>query len=261
LFCVTSDLCVHNPIGISSFQSWTRIIWGIRQLNNLNRFGIRGITVQSILLVIGLAILFVSAGTIDWINAWIYVGLVSSYWVISTVVLIKVNPRMLNERGSVVKKGTKGFDKVWVTVLPILTFGNLVIMGLDVARFQWSFMPFWLTLVGIFIFVSVSPFALWAMAVNKFFEWTARIQDDKQHYVCTTGPYSIVRHPGYVGLIGSILSYPLILGSWWGFVLSVILATMIVARTALEDRMLQRELIGYAEYAKQVKYRLIPFIW
>jgi len=230
-------------------------------MSSLNRFGIRSIVVQTISLIIGLAILFISAGTLAWINAWVYFGLVSIYWVISTVVLARVNPEMLNERGSVVKQGTKGFDKVWVALYPILTFGNLVVMGFDAVRFQWSFMPFWLTFVGIFMFVSVSPLALWAMAVNKFFEWTVRIQDDRNQYVCTSGPYKIMRHPGYAGLIISILAYPLILGSWWGFVLSCILTIIIVIRTALEDRTLQNEMPGYREYARQVKYRLIPLVW
>jgi protein-S-isoprenylcysteine O-methyltransferase Ste14 len=217
--------------------------------------------VQSILLIIGLAVLFMSAGTIDWTNGWVYFGLVSSYWLISTVVLTIVNPGMLNERGSVVKEDTKGFDKAWVAVIPLLTFGNLVIMGFDAVRFQWSFMPFWLTFLGVFMFVSVTPFALWAMAVNRFFEWTARIQNDKHQYVCTSGPYRIVRHPGYTGLIVSILAYPLVLGSWWGFVLSGIMTVIIFIRTGLEDRMLQKELPGYTEYAKRVKYRLIPLVW
>lgn len=81
-------------------------------MSSLNHFGIRSIIVQTISLIIGLAVLFISAGTLAWINAWIYVGLVSIYWVISTVVLARVNPEMLNARGSVVKQGTKGFEKV-----------------------------------------------------------------------------------------------------------------------------------------------------
>ncbi|UCH51943.1 MAG: isoprenylcysteine carboxylmethyltransferase family protein [Chloroflexota bacterium] len=230
-------------------------------MSSLNRSVIRSIVVQSLLIVIGFVILFISAGTLDWVNGWIYAGVVSIYWVISTAVLARVNPEMLNERGSVVKEGTKGFDKLWVAIYPVLTFGNLIIMGFDAIRFQWSFMPFWLTFVGIFMFVCASPFPLWAMAVNKFFEWTARIQDDRQQYVCTSGPYRIMRHPGYAGLIFSILAYPLILGSWWGFVPSGMLAIIIVIRTALEDRTLQNELPGYKEYARQVKYRLIPLVW
>ena len=180
---------------------------------------------------------------------------------ISTAVLVRLNPTVLNVRGSVVKEGTKGFDKVWVAIIPLLTFSNLIVMGLDAVRFRWSSMPFWLTLIGIIMFVSVSPLALWAMVVNRFFEWTARIQDDNQQYVCTSGPYRIVRHPGYAALIASILAYPLILGSWWGFVLGGVLAIMVVLRTALEDRMLLGELQGYSEYARRVKYRLIPLVW
>jgi protein-S-isoprenylcysteine O-methyltransferase Ste14 len=221
-------------------------------VSSLNRFGIRSIIVQTISLIIGLMVLFISAGTLAWINGWLYTVLVSIYWVISTVVLARVNPEMLNARGNVVKKGTKGFERVWVVIYPILTFDNLVVMGLDTVRFQWSFMPFWLTFVGIFMFIVVSPLALWAMAVNKFFEWTARIQNEKQQYVCISGPYKIMRHPGYTGLIVSILAYPFILGSLWGFVLSCVLAILIVIRTAQEDSMLQNELPGYREYANQV---------
>ena len=230
-------------------------------MSSLNRSGIRGIIVQSILIIIGFVVLFISAGTLDWINAWIYVGLVSIYWVINTVVLARVNPEMLNERGTVVKEGTKGFDKVWVAIYPVLTFGNLVVMGFDAVRFQWSFMPFWLAILGIVIILPAFVIVIWAMAVNKFFEWTVRIQDDRQQYVCKSGPYKIMRHPGYAGLIISILAYPLILGSWWGFVLSGTLAIIIVIRTALEDRTLQNEMPGYREYARQVKYRLIPLVW
>ena len=231
-----------------------------KQNSVLNHSGIRGIIVQSILIVIGFIILFISAGTLAWINAWIYVGLVSIYWVVSTVVLARVNPEMLNERGSVVKEGTKGFDKVWVAIYPVLTFGNLVVMGFDAIRFQWSFMPFWLVILGVVLMIAAF-LSTWAMAVNKFFEWTVRIQDDRQQYVCTSGPYRIMRHPGYAGLIISILAYPLILGSWWGFVMSGTLAIIVVIRTALEDRTLQNEMPGYREYAKKVKYRLIPLIW
>jgi protein-S-isoprenylcysteine O-methyltransferase Ste14 len=141
-------------------------------------------------LIAGLATLFASAGTLNWANGWIYAFLVSSYWVISTGVLAKVNPAVLNERGSLVKKGTKAFDVVWVIVYPLLTFSNLVLMGFDAVRFRWSDMPTGFTLLGVILFVSASPFSTWAMAVNRFFEWTVRIQRDKQQYVCSAGPIS-----------------------------------------------------------------------
>jgi protein-S-isoprenylcysteine O-methyltransferase Ste14 len=230
-------------------------------MNGLNRFGIRSIVMQTIALIIGLVILFISAGTVIWLRGWIYSGLVTIYWVISTVMLARVNPEMLNARGSVVKEGTKGFERIWIVLYPVLTFVNLVVMGFDAVRFQWSFVPFWLAILGIVILILACITGAWAMAVNKFFEWTARIQSDRQQYICTSGPYKVIRHPGYAGVILSVLAYPLILGSWWGFVPSGILAIIIVIRTVKEDGMLQNELQGYRKYANQVKYRLIPLIW
>ena len=230
-------------------------------MDKLNKAGIRGIIVQFVLIFVGIVILFTSAGTVNWINGWIYLGLACLSQLVSTFVLAKVNPQLLNARGSVVKENTKSFDRVWVVLIPVLTFVNLIIIGFDAVRFTWSSMPFWLNIVGVVLLIVASPIATWAMAVNKFFEWTVRIQDDRRHYVCKDGPYQVIRHPGYAGLIISVLVYPLILGSYWGLVLSSFLALIIIVRTALEDRVLQKELPGYREYASKVKYRLIPFIW
>lgn len=99
------------------------------------------------------------------------------------------------------------------------------------------------------------------MAVNPHFETTVRIQDDREHRVCTSCPYKIVRHPGYVGVILGTLGIPLILGSWWGLVPGTIMILLVVMRTALEDRTLQKELTGYKEYTKITRYRLFPFVW
>jgi protein-S-isoprenylcysteine O-methyltransferase Ste14 len=227
----------------------------------LNRVGIRGIAVQTILIIVGIVVLFLSAGILTWVNAWIYAGLVAIYFIVSTVVLARANPQVLNERGNLTGAGTKTFDKLYIAVYPVFSFGSLIIMGFDAVRFQWSAMPFWFIFIGVFLFVAVAPVAIWAMAVNKFFEWTVRIQNDRGQYVCTTGPYGIIRHPGYAGLIVSLLAYPFILGSWWGFLPNIILILIIVIRTALEDRNLQRELPGYREYTQKVKYRLVPRIW
>jgi len=227
----------------------------------LNRTGIRGIVVQSMLIPVSFAILFAAAGTINWINGWVYFGLACLSQLVSTVIFAKINPQMLNARGSVVKEGTKGFDRAWVALYPVITLVNLVIIGFDAVRFHWSSMPIWLSILGLVLFIPAFLIATWAMAVNKFFEWTVRIQVDRGQYVCKDGPYRFIRHPGYTGLIISVLVYPLILGSCWGLVLSVILALVIIARTALEDRTLQRELPGYREYAGIVRYRLFPTIW
>jgi protein-S-isoprenylcysteine O-methyltransferase Ste14 len=227
----------------------------------MNKEGIRGIAVQSFLIIVGFAILFAAAGTLNWLNGWIYVALVVICQSISWAVLAMVNPQLLNARGTLARKDTKGFDRVWLVLYPVFTFGNLVVMGFDSVRFHWSYMPLWAAVPGILVFLFAMIFATWAMAANKFFEWTARIQEDRGQQVCTGFPYSMVRHPGYLGLILSHLCYPLILGSWWGFAASGLLSLIIISRTALEDRMLQQELPGYKEYAQKVRYRLLPGVW
>lgn len=230
-------------------------------MSDLNRYGIRSVVVQTIFLIIGLTVLFISAGKLNWIRGWMYAAIVVIYWVSSMAVLARVNPETLNARSNIVRKGTKGFERVWIIIYPILTFANLVVVGFDAVRFQWSSMPFLLSILGIVLFIPACIVGTWAMCVNKFFEWTVRIQNDRHQYICTTGPYRIIRHPGYSSQIISLLAYPFILGSWWGFVLSGILAILIVFRTELEDRLLQNELKGYRDYAAQVRFRLIPFIW
>jgi protein-S-isoprenylcysteine O-methyltransferase Ste14 len=210
---------------------------------------------------VSFALLFIAAGTINWINGWVYFGLACLYQLVSTVILAKVNPQMLNARGGVVKQDTKGFDRAWVALYPALTLVNLVVIGFDAVRFQWSTMPIWLSILGVALFIPASIIGAWAMAVNKFFEWTVRIQVDRDQYVCKDGPYRFIRHPGYTGLIISMLAGTLILGSWWGLVLSGILAVIIIARTALEDSTLKKELAGYQEYSHTVRFRLLPFIW
>ncbi|MBI5080111.1 MAG: isoprenylcysteine carboxylmethyltransferase family protein, partial [Chloroflexi bacterium] len=103
--------------------------------------------------------------------------------------------------------------------------------------------------------------ATWAMTSNKFCSTVVRIQTDRGHHVATAGPYHYVRHPGYVGFILVNLMTPIILGSWWAMICAAMISGLFVARTALEDRMLQNELEGYKEYAAQVHYRLLPGLW
>jgi protein-S-isoprenylcysteine O-methyltransferase Ste14 len=101
----------------------------------------------------------------------------------------------------------------------------------------------------------------WAVANNKYFSQIVRIQTDRGHSVAATGPYRIVRHPSYLGMIAFELAAPLLLGSWWSLLISVVNVFLIILRTTLEDRTLQKELPGYAEYATRVRYRLLPGVW
>ena len=132
---------------------------------------------------------------------------------------------------------------------------------LDNARFHWSQVPLWLTGVGYLFFLISMGGIVWVMRVNKFAEPHVRIQTDRGQRVVDTGPYAVVRHPFYALAILLFGSMPLALGSLWGLLPAGLAAALLVVRTVLEDRLLQRELPGYRDYAGRVRYRLIPGVW
>jgi protein-S-isoprenylcysteine O-methyltransferase Ste14 len=102
---------------------------------------------------------------------------------------------------------------------------------------------------------------VWAMRSNRFFSSVVRIQKDRGHTVVEGGPYRFIRHPGYAGMSAFILATPLILGSYWAFAPAAATAAVTVLRTAMEDWTLHNELDGYGDYARRVRYRLLPAIW
>ena len=207
-----------------------------------------------------IALIFWPAGTIDWQAGWLYVGLLIASFVVNILYLARVNPELIEHRMRI-GPGTKRWDKVLMVVFSPLVLAIYVIAGLDAVRYEWSTMSpsFWL--VGLAIFVPGTAVFVWSMGVNPFFEKTVRIQTERGHRVIDSGPYRFVRHPGYLGFFGWMLSVPLLLGSWWAFVPAVLSSLAIVLRTALEDGVLRRELPGYDAYASRVRYRLIPGVW
>jgi protein-S-isoprenylcysteine O-methyltransferase Ste14 len=135
------------------------------------------------------------------------------------------------------------------------------VAGLD-HRFVWSpVFPLWLIVLG-FILTSLGyAFGVWAFVENRFFSSVVRIQTDRGHVVCDSGPYRLVRHPGYAGTILALLGIVLALGSVWTLIPAAVALIIAVVRTALEDQTLQEELPGYRDYARRVRYRLIPGIY
>ena len=136
-----------------------------------------------------------------------------------------------------------------------------VIAGLDIGRFQSPSLDVLFALVGFVLFIISTILLNWAMVVNPHFEPTVRIQKDRDHKVITSGPYEIVRHPGYLAGILFALSIPLIIGSIFTLIPSGIYSLLMITHTSLEDKTLHKELEGYLEYAKRVRYRLFPEIW
>ena len=206
------------------------------------------------------AIIFWPAGRLGWAAGWLYFAIVVATMFVTLVYLRRVNPELIEYRTRI-GKGTKRWDIVWLTLFSPVFLGIYAVAGLDAVRFGWTTMPAWLWFVGLAVFVPGTALFIWSMGVNPFFEKTVRIQAERGHRVIDTGPYARVRHPGYVGFSAWSLSAPFLLGSWWAFVPAFLALIGIVVRTALEDRTLRAELSGYTEYAKRVRYRLIPGLW
>lgn len=220
--------------------------------------------VTAIQIVIGLglfaALIFLPAGKWDWTLGWAYVALMVASTLCNLLYLKAKNPAVIAAR-SKIGKGTKGWDFVFLAVFAVVMIAIYVVAGLD-ERHGWSNVPLWTWPIGCAQFALGDAMFMWPMGVNPFFEKTVRIQEERGHHVIDTGPYQYVRHPGYVGFgLGWILATPLLLGSWWAYVPVGVCLVALVARTALEDRTLQAELPGYAEYAQRVRYRLIPGLW
>ncbi len=226
----------------------------------LDRYGRKELIRTYIRILLGLAVLLLSAGSIGWVNAWIY-AVVNALIVFGYgIVLGRLNPQMLNARGKR-QKGTKRFDKVILAIWIPTAFTGLIVAGFDAVRYGWSTMPFWLNALGLLFYIGGVLLSVRAMAVNEHFETTVRIQLDRDHQVCTKGPYRFIRHPGYSGFLVSYMAAPLVLGSWYALIPNAVVIGLFVVRTALEDRTLRLELPGYAEYAQKTKYRLVPKVW
>ena len=208
-------------------------------------------------------VLFIAAGTVDWVMAWIYVAIHIVFTLLSRFMVYRTNPETLVERArSTQAEDAAGGDRAMVLIVGLL--GPLVIWivaGLN-KRFSWPpDVSFTLQIISIAGIVFGYALGTWAMVTNAYFSAVVRIQKDRGHKVVTDGPYRFVRHPAYSGGLVSSLAMPLMLGSFWALIPSGIALIFLVIRMKNEDKMLMEELPGYSDYAQQTRYRLLPGIW
>jgi protein-S-isoprenylcysteine O-methyltransferase Ste14 len=208
-------------------------------------------------------IIFLAAGTLDWVWAWLWLGILAAFLAAHPLILVPINPGLLVERGKGIRdEGVKAWDK-WIASFAggVMPFISWILAGLDV-RFGWTgLLPIAYHLIGLVGSILGYGLFLWAMASNAYFSEGVRIQEERGHSVATGGPYRYVRHPGYSGAILAVLSTPLLLGSLWAMIPSIVSAALYVVRTYLEDKTLLVELPGYDQYTQQTRYRLLPRIW
>ncbi|MBN1812280.1 MAG: isoprenylcysteine carboxylmethyltransferase family protein [Anaerolineae bacterium] len=206
------------------------------------------------------AALFLSSWRWNWGMAWAFLGVSAAVLIVGGVGLLKINPELVAERTRM-GEGTKGWDKVLTALYGLMGIATLIVAGLD-THFGWSGgVPLAVQLAALALFALGDLFAFWAMWSNAFFATTVRIQGQRGHAVATNGPYRYLRHPGYSGWLVCNIVSPLILDSLWAFIPAALTVSIILIRTAAEDRTLQEELPGYAEYAQRVRHRLLPGVW
>lgn len=207
------------------------------------------------LLLVGV-LLFAPAGTFDYINGWLFIGLLFIPMIFLGIVLFIKAPALLEKRLDA--KEDENTQKGVVALSGILFIGGFVIAGLDF-RFGWSYVPTSVIIVAAVILLI--SYALYAevMRENAYLSRTVEVQANQT--VVDTGLYGIVRHPMYAVTVWLFLSIPVVLGSWWSLLCFVPYVAIIVVRICNEEKVLEAGLEGYSEYKKRVKYRLMPFIW
>jgi protein-S-isoprenylcysteine O-methyltransferase Ste14 len=205
-------------------------------------------------------LIFISAGRIDYWQGLIYVSIGLIMFSLNMTVL-RIDSELLNER-SKPGEGVKKWDKTILGLSFLFTISMFIVAGLDSGRYHWSPDFHWsLYLVGIILTIFGQLTFLIAQKQNKFFSSTVRIQTNREHIVCETGLYKIVRHPAYLGSIIQSLGFPLLFGSLWSIIPICLLIFLIIIRTRLEDKTLKNELTGYPEYADKTRYKIIPYVW
>lgn len=208
-------------------------------------------------------ILLFLAGDWRWTEGWLFSII---FYVMCSANLLYLHfkdPALLKERfGSPVQKEQKGWDKVVLLLFFLEFLVWFAIMPLDAHRFGWSpVFPLWTRITGVILLILAMVLLFEAMRENTFAAPVVKMQKERGQHVISTGMYGIVRHPMYAGAVLLFISAPLLLGSLYGLALGLLLIVTIAARSIGEEAMLRRELDGYSDYMKKVKWRIIPFVF
>jgi protein-S-isoprenylcysteine O-methyltransferase Ste14 len=211
---------------------------------------------SGIFLLLTAVALFASAGTIAIPAFWIYLAIFAAVFVSA---FLWLDPDLLRER---MRPGGQR-PPLALRLFSGVLFLHWIVAGLDRGRFHWSDnVPPWLQAVGLLALIAGYGLAFWAMTVNRFFSSVVRIQTDRGHVVVTTGPYAVIRHPGYTAGIIIMVASGIALGSWISAaVLMIASLPFLLYRAVTEDRVLRAELPGYSDYAARVRWRLFPGLW
>lgn len=207
------------------------------------------------LVLIGVLI-FLPAGTFEYFGGWLFVAVLFIPVFIMGVVLFVKAPELLRKR--LEEKEKENTQKIVVLLSALMFIGGFVIAGLDF-RFGWSKMPNIVVIISAVLFLFGYMLFAEVMRENAYLSRIIEVQENQK--VIDTGLYGVVRHPMYMATVIMFLTMPLILGSWWSFLVFLIYPFIIGARIKNEEQVLTEQLEGYDEYKQKVKYRMIPFVW
>lgn len=211
-------------------------------------------------LIVGLGmialLLFVPAGTWHYWHAWLLLALLFIPMICLGIGMLFFSPQLLSKRLN--NKEKERTQKHVVVFSGLMFLGGFILCGLD-HRFAWSQVPFWVVITASMLFLIGYVIYAEVLRENAYLSRTVEVQDNQR--LIDTGLYSIVRHPMYTATLLMFLSMPLILGSWWALLLFACYPWLIIKRIQNEEQVLVNGLKGYADYKKQVRWRLIPWVW
>jgi protein-S-isoprenylcysteine O-methyltransferase Ste14 len=207
------------------------------------------------------AVLFVSAGTLDWPAAWLFLLVSATLGPACGLWLARTDPALLAERlRPTFQADQPAADKKFMLAFAVASLVWLIAIGLD-RRAHASNVPFALQAAGLAMYLLSTAFIMWVFRANSFAAPVVKVQDARHHRVISSGPYAFVRHPMYSGTILFFVGVPLLLGSWWGVAIAPVFFLLFAIRTRIEERTLVEGLPDYADYAARVRYRLVPGLW
>lgn len=223
---------------------------------------IRRLVIQNAIWVAALgALLFVPAGTLRWPAAWLLLAAIGGLGLAGGLWFAHINPGLLAERmRPMMQKDQPAADKTFMMMLGPTAMLWLIAIGLD-HRYRASDMALGVQAAGFVLFLLSLAISTWVMLENTFAAPVIKIQSERGHRVVSSGPYAIVRHPMYGGVIFFFVGVALLLGSWWGLALTPLLVALFAVRAVIEERTLVAGLPGYSDYMRRVRYRLIPGLW
>jgi protein-S-isoprenylcysteine O-methyltransferase Ste14 len=207
------------------------------------------------LLIVGL-LLFIPAGSLQFWNAWLFIGALFIPMLVFGCVLIWKNPELMEKRLNTREK--EHAQRSVIALSAAIFLGGLIIAGLDF-RFQWLPLPLWIPITATVLFLIAFMLYGEVLRENAYLSRTVEVQEGQK--VINTGLYGVVRHPMYLATLLLFLSMPIMLGSAFSFLLFLIYPALLVKRIRNEEDVLKTGLEGYEEYTQRIKYRLIPLVW